>query len=279
LERWQTHFSEKYPNLRTTLRLEAQKNCLSANTHQLQHMLFTLMASIADGLPEGRAIMGLSTRNFEKNGIEILHLEIRDGGGLATFAGLGGESDKQMILEQNEAADEFADWFTLASHMGAELHLRRDEGIVTRAELILPLHGLENDQASDTEIEGHHLWIVEDDDREYESLLHMLGNSNLHCSRFTSAADLRTNFDLAKISPDMVLLKYHLPDQRGAEVRAWLYEQDSNLPVILVSGLQATHPGIATANSLPSTLYLQKPFDSQDLLDMVTMNLNDTLPG
>lgn len=276
LKKWEQHFHQQLPSLRINLRLEATDDAVTANAQQLQHMLFTLMASVADGLPEGRAVMGLSTRNLERNDEPVLHLEIRDGGGLATFAGLGGETDRHLLLEQNEAAGEFADWFTLASHMDAELQLLRDDGIVTRAELFLPLHP--KIESADPQA-SHQIWIVEDDDREYQSLHHMLSTAGLQISRFNSAADLRRNFDLAKASPDMVLLKYYLPDQRGAEVRSWLYEQDSHLPVILISSLQATHPGIATANSLPSTLYLQKPFDSQSLLDMVKMNLDDTLPG
>ncbi len=277
LDKWQKEFGIQHPSLRINLRLDAETDLVTANAHQLQHMLFTLMASIADGLPEGRAIMGVSTRNITKDQSELLHLEIRDGGGLATFAGVGGQTDQKVLLEQNEAAEEFADWFTLASRMDAELHILRDEGVVTRAELLLPLQAEKQTNGSDTP--AHHLWIVEDDDREFESLQHMLNQGDIQCARFTSAEELRKNFSLASQSPDLVLLKYYLPDQRGAEVRAWLYEQDSTLPVILISGLQATHPGIATANSLPSTLYLQKPYDSQTLLDMVKMNLDDTLPG
>lgn len=219
--------------------------------------------------------MGLSTRTVQHHGEPFLHVEIRDGGGLATFAGVGGETDAKLTEEQNQAALEFADWFTLASRMKAELNVLRDEGIVTRAELYLPLHP----QAVEESTDPHHIWIVEDEDREFESLHHMLQTDNLHCTRFVSAADLREKFSLTTNPPDLVLLKYYLPDQRGAEVRSWIYEQDPALPVIMISGLQATHPGIATANSLPSTLYLQKPFDSQDLLDMVHMNLDDTLPG
>lgn len=276
LKKWEQHFQQQLPSLRINLRLDAEKDNVTANPQQLQHMLFTLMASVADGLPEGRAVMGLSTRNQQRNGETVLHLEIRDGGGLATFAGIGGETDRTVLREQNEASGEFADWFTLATHMDAELRLLNDEGVVTRAELFLPL------QAHLTPADAlaqHHIWIVEDDDREYESLMHMLNQAGLHISRFKNAADLRRDFALATVPPDLVLLKYYLPDQRGAEVRSWLYEQDSHLPVILVSSLQATHPGIATANSLPSTLYLQKPFDSQTLLDMVKMNLDDALPG
>ncbi|MDF3127633.1 response regulator [Kiritimatiellaeota bacterium B1221] len=277
LEKWQKEFGLQHPSLRINLRLDAETDQVTANACQLQHMLFTLMASIADGLPEGRAIMGVSTRNLLKDQTDLLHLEIRDGGGLATFAGVGGQTDQNVLLEQNQAAEEFSDWFTLASRMDAELHVLRDEGVVTRAELLLPLKAKKTEH--ENELPTHHLWIVEDDDREFESLQHMLQQGEIHCTRFHSAKELRENFSLARVSPDLVLLKYYLPDQRGAEVRTWLYEQDPALPVILISGLQATHPGIATANSLPSTLYLQKPYDSQTLLDMVKMNLDDTLPG
>ncbi|WFB37669.1 response regulator [Kiritimatiellota bacterium B12222] len=279
LEKWADHFGKQHPSLRLNLRLQASESLIEANPHQLEHMLFTLMASIADGLPEAAAVMGISTRNDLKDGLPVLHLEIRDGGGLATFAGVGGEIDHRVLSEQNEAAAEFSDWFTLASRMDAELKVLKEENIISRAELFLPLNAQTCSPSLDGNPDGFQLWIVEDDDREYESLLHMLSSAGFNCSRFTSASDLRTNFSLANSSPDMVILKYHLPDQRGAEVRSWIYEQDSSLPVILISGLQATHPGIATANSLPSTLYLQKPFDSQSLLDMVRMNLDDTLPG
>lgn len=276
LENWAQYFRQQHPGLHLHLRLEAEADGVTTNPRHLQHMLFTLMASVADGLPEGRAVMGVSTRNEQRQGVPVLHVEIRDGGGLATFAGVGGELDQRLLLEQNEAADEYADWFSLASHMDAELQLLRDEGVVTRAELFLPLQPADSAVAAP---DRHQLWIIEDDDREFESLTHMLKPAGLQISRFRSAADLRTNFALARNSPDLLLLKYHLPDQRGAELRSWLYEQDSRLPVILISSLQATHPGIATANSLPSTLYLQKPFDAKTLLDMVNMNLEDTLPG
>jgi DNA-binding response OmpR family regulator len=107
----------------------------------------------------------------------------------------------------------------------------------------------------------------------------MLQTLPVSCTRFHSAAELKEKFATASTAPDMVLLKYYLPDERGADVRSWIYEQDPSLPVILISSLDATHPGIATVNRLPSTLYLQKPFDASALLDMIHLNLDDTLAG
>ncbi|MGA0368690.1 MAG: hypothetical protein ACO3N7_04490, partial [Kiritimatiellia bacterium] len=139
LEQWTSHFSRHFPSLQIRPGLNAEKDRIHASPSQLQHMLFTLMASVADGLPEAQAGMGLNTRNVMRDGREFLHVEIRDSGGLATFAGVGGEVDRTLAREEQEASLEFADWFTLASHMDAELLLLRDEDVVTRAELFLPL--------------------------------------------------------------------------------------------------------------------------------------------
>lgn len=275
LKRWAEHLGRLEPSLRINLKLEAERDQLYTNPHRLQHLLFTLMASIADGLPEGRAIMGVSTRIDAAGPEERLHIELRDGGGLETFAGVAPEVEQQLVSEHNLAADEFADWISLATQLDAELKIRRDEGVVTRIELFLPLGNTPSGAATDTASGLHQVWIVEDDDREYETLVRMLSTTRLICTRFTSAADIRKQFALSPRPPDLVVLKYHLPDQRGAEVRSWLYEQDTDLPVILISSFHATHPGIATANSLPSTLYLQKPFDSRDLIDMIKMNLDE----
>jgi CheY-like chemotaxis protein len=279
LKRWADHISRLEPTLRINLKLEAEQDQLHTNPQRLQHLLFTLMAGVADGLPEAKAIMGVSTRIEEKGQEKYLHIELRDGGGLATFAGIENTVEQQLLSEHNLAAEEFSDWISLATHLEAELKIRRDEGVVTRIELFLPLDTTPDALDSGTASGIHQIWIVEDDDREFETLVRMLTPTRLVCTRFTSAAEIREKFTLSPRPPDMVLLKYHLPDQRGAEVRSWLYEQDADLPVILISSFQATHPGIATANSLPSTLYLQKPFDSRDLIDMIKMNLDDTLPG
>lgn len=275
LKRWADHLGRLEPALRINLKLEAEQDQLHTNPHRLQHLLFTLMASIADGLPEGRAIMGVSTRIDELGPGKRLHIEIRDGGGLETFAGVTPDVERQLVSEHNLAAEEFADWISLATQLDAELKIRRDEGVVTRIELFLRLGDAPSAAATEPSSGLHQIWIVEDDDQEYETLVRMLSTTRLICTRFTSAADIRGQFALSPRPPDMVLLKYHLPDQRGAEVRSWLYEQDADLPVILISSFHVTHPGIATANSLPSTLYLQKPFDSQDLIDMIKMNLDE----
>lgn len=277
LATWCGKLEQDLPHVRIRTRFEAQHDTLVTRPEKLHHLFYTLLSGIADGLPEGRALLGVSTRNEVVDGKETLHVEIRDGGGLQTFAGVGGEIDSALTTEQHQAEDELSDWTALASTLQATIRILRDADTVTRAEVFLPL-SVDLDQ--DTETEGRHvLWIVEDDDHEVDHLQHMVQSLPLTCVRFNSAAELKQNFSTASTAPDMILLKYYLPDERGAEVRNWLYEQDSNLPVVIVSSLDATHPGIATVQRLPSTLYLQKPFTAQELVNMIHLNLDDTLSG
>lgn len=269
---WCDKLESQQPHLRIRTRLEAKHEQVVADPRQLHHLMYTLLCGITDGLPEGRALIGVSTRNEYREGKELLHVEIRDGGGLETFAGVGGELDRQLVSEQDQVADENAEWTALASRMNAEIRILRDADTVTRAEVFLPLSPEED--LSEHTTNPHVVWIIEDDEREAHHLLRMLKTLSVASVRFTSAAELKENFATASAAPDIVLLKYYLPDERGADVRSWLYEQDPTLPVILISSLDATHPGIATVNRLPSTLYLQKPFDAPDLLNMLHLNLD-----
>jgi len=264
---------ELNPALRFQFKFKAENDRIFAPQWRVQHLLTTLLASVADGLPEGQAVVGVSSRVDIREDRTCFHLEIRDYGGLATFAGLTPADDRALRTEQDQLALEFGDWVSLASHLDASLSIHHDEEVLTRVELFLPYHQPDQDPShSDARI-----WIVEDVDEEYERLEHMLRTDGYSCQRFHTAAEIRKQFSLAAYPPDLVILKYHLPDQRGAELRSWLFEQDPDLPVVLTSSFQATHPGIATANSIPSTLYLQKPYDSRDLLDILRLTLDDTL--
>jgi CheY-like chemotaxis protein len=268
--------STRNPGLRFDLKLNARRSIVHSHPQALQHLLHTLLGGVADGLPPSGAFIGISTRDAEHDGRPCLHLEIRDGGGLATFAGIGGPLDHEILAEQNDDA-EYADWVLLAERIDAHLRILRDDRVVTRVEVFLPLESA----AIADEDQGPRptLWIVEDDDRDFDMLRHMLQDAGVRIVRLRGGSELREQYTLSPAIPDLVLLKFNLPDARGNALRLWLYEQDPALPVILVSGLATTHPGIATAAGLPATLFLQKPFDARTLIDMLRMTLRDTMPG
>ena len=237
-------------------------------------MLYTLLSGVADGLPEATGTLGVSTRSDEHDGRPCIHLEIRDGGGLETFAGVGRPLDREILTEQNEVMDELSNWLSLADEVDADLRVLREDGVVSRVELWAYTDTKIEPETPDPEVPA--IWVVEDDDREYENLLHMLEDADAIPVRLRSASEVRDHYPEADMGPSLVILKYLLPDERGAGLRTWLYEQDPDLPVIIISGFSGTHPGIATVSNLPSTLYLQKPFDRRALLDMLKMTVDDT---
>ncbi len=275
LAQWTEELSSLVDGLRFGLKLQATRDRIHTHPGALRHLLRTLLHAVADGLPEG-AFIGVETRDTQFEGRPALHLNIRDSGGSATFAGIGTPLDLEMLAEQNNDADS-AEWVLLAERIDVHLRILRDDGIITRVEAFLPYEtgalGAESGGPLPT------VWVVEDDDRDYELLLHLLHDAGVRAVRLRTGADLQQEYALSPAIPDLVLLKYNLPDARGNELRLWLYGQDPDLPVILTSGLAATHPGIATAAGLPSTLFLQKPFDAQSLRDMLRMTLCDTLPN
>lgn len=245
---------------------------------KLHHLLYTLLSGIADGLPGAHPLVGISTRNLEEEGEALLHLEIRDSGGLATFADLNPGLEAELIDEQNELADAYADWLGMAEQVEARLRIARNQEVITRVELFLPLQPATAAGSAGTK-PGHRVWLVMEQAEEAKPLRHMLSEKHCHVEWVESGEALQQLYVQAEAPPDLVLVDYLLSDIRGAALRTWLYEQDPDLPVILLSGFAQTHPGLATVCNLPSTLYLQKPFDAQTLYDLLRMTLNETLPG
>ncbi len=273
---WCEEIAARDAHVRFDLKLKAARHKVVANPHALNHLLYTMLAGVADGLAPLESLIAVGSRDAELDGSPCLHLEIRDSGGYATFAGVDASLDRALLEEQNDAAEEFADWVGMAQRMDAQLRIHRDEGIVTRVEIFIPLHS----RADDEDKTGLPMvWLVQENDKEAEQLSRMLDEFGTRVLRLHSGAELRQQYELAPEPPELVILEYLLSDTRGAHLRTWLYEQDPDLPVVLLSGFSITHPGVATASNLPSTLYLQKPFDAQSLFDMLRMTLRDTLPG
>lgn len=272
LQKW-TQYLQKETGARFELKLQAVEDRLIANPHAVNHLLYTLLAGVADGLHAQGGLIGVSTRNDIHDNQTVLHLEIRDSDGLATFAGVSLAWDQEVLSEQNEASEEYADWVTLAERMEARLRILRENDVITRIELLLPLSASTEFFEDMQDSEAPQIWMVLENEPEAKQLQHMFQEYGARVHWLRSGKELRSHYLSASSPPDLVLLEYLLSDSRGNILRSWLYEQDTDLPVILMSGFSATHPGIATASNLPSTLYLQKPFDTQSLFDMLNMTL------
>jgi len=273
LRKWTAHLHQE-TGARFELKLQAFQDRLITNPHGVNHLLYTLLAGIADGPHTRGGLIGVSTRNDTFDNQTFLHLEIRDSHGLATFAGVSLAWDEDIITEQNEASEEYADWVSLAQRMDARLRILRENDVITRIELLLPLNATADFDTTEISPDAPQIWMVLENEPEARQLQHMFKDYGARVQWLHSGKELRDHYLNASAPPDLILLEYLLSDTRGVALRSWLYEQDTDLPVILMSGFSATHPGIATASSLPSTLYLQKPFDTQTLFDMLHMTLD-----
>lgn len=272
LRKW-THHLQKETGCRFDLKLGATNDRLTANPHTVNHLLYTLLAGISDGPQAPGGLIGVSTRNQTHAGHPVLHLEIRDRHGLATFAGVSLAWDEEILDEQNEANEEYADWVALARSMEARLRILRENDLITRIELLLPLTPADRTEPAEPPPGAARIWMVLENETEAGQLRHMINEYGAHTHWLRSGKALREHYLSAGEPPDLILLEYLLSDIRGLALRSWLYEQDPDLPVILMSAFSASHPGIATASNLPATLYLQKPFDTQTLFDMLHMTL------
>ncbi|MCC5843031.1 MAG: response regulator [Verrucomicrobia bacterium] len=273
LQKWTAHLQQE-TGARFELKLQAVQDRLIANPHAVNHLLYTLLAGVADGLRAQGGLIGVGTRNDTLDNQTVLHLEIRDSDGLATFAGVSLAWDEDVISEQNEASREYADWVGLAQRMDARLRILRENDVITRIELLLPLNATAAFEETGADPDAAQIWMVLENEPEAKQLQHMFKEYGARVHWLRSGKELREHYLTASAPPDLILLEYLLSDTRGIALRSWLYEQDTDLPVILMSGFSATHPGIATASNLPSTLYLQKPFDTQTLFDMLHMTLD-----
>jgi CheY-like chemotaxis protein len=273
LRKWTDHLHRE-TGARFDLKPTAVEDRLIANPHAVNHLLYTLLAGVTDGLHAQGSRIGVSTRNDTLDNKNAIHIEIRDSEGLATFAGVSLAWDEEVLSEQNEASEEYADWVSLAERMDARLRILRENDIITRIELLLPLGTEAGFEDLEPDPQAHQIWMVLENETEAKQLRHMFTEYGAHVHWLRSGKELREHYMAASAPPDLVLLEYLLSDTRGVALRSWVYEQDPDLPVILMSGFSVTHPGIATASNLPSTLYLQKPFDTQTLFDMLHMTLN-----
>jgi CheY-like chemotaxis protein len=272
LQKW-TAYLQRETGTRFELKLQAVQDRLTANPHAVNHLLYTLLAGISDGPRAQGGLISVSTRNDTLDNRAVLHLELRDSDGLATFAGVSLAWDEDVLSEQNEAGEEYTDWISLARRMDARLRILRENDAITRIELLIPLDTSAESEETGADQDAPQIWMVLENEPEARQLQHMFKDYGARVQWLHSGKELREHYLNASAPPDLVLLEYLLSDTRGVALRSWLYEQDTDLPVILMSGFSATHPGIATASNLPSTLYLQKPFDTQTLFDMLHMTL------
>lgn len=277
LDSWLAEIERRVSHVRITRKYVATEDTIHAVPHQIEHLLYTTLMGVVDGLGTTGGYVGISTRNVDHKGIPCVHIEIRDSGGQATFAGDEPALMEQLHLEQNELSQDYADWIALAEQSNASLHISQDDQIVTRVDLYVSklAPAREVDLASGP---NRHVWVVDEDPNTSVWLTEVLGQSYAFHA-YSSGKQLQDEFASAPVPPDLIILDAHLNDVRSMELRRWIYSMDAELPVVVTSSLANTHPGIARATALRRTMYLQKPYDARELQDHLEMALGETLLG
>ena len=116
------------------------------------------------------------------------------------------------------------------------------------------------------------VYLIDDDTGMLESTAWLLESMDIPCRTFPDGAQF-----LEAVHPDMtgcILLDVRMPGMGGLNVQQALKEQRCELPVILISG-HADVPMVKRAFRGGATDFIEKPFNEQELLDVVQQALEE----
>ncbi|WP_316757548.1 PleD family two-component system response regulator [Pedobacter aquatilis] len=118
------------------------------------------------------------------------------------------------------------------------------------------------------------IFIVDDDYDLLISLTALFESENFHVE---STKDSRTLYKcMRQTKPDLLLIDVILKGENGMEICRNLKADDNfkNIPVILMSGMFDFHHQ-TSSNPLFADDYISKPFSNREILEKVTLLLND----
>ena len=110
------------------------------------------------------------------------------------------------------------------------------------------------------------VYIVEDNASFRKSVVRLINASGFDTESFESASSFLTNAVIQ--SPGCLLLDVRLPDIDGLSLQEALAENDTNLPIIFMSG-HGNIPMSVQAMKKGAVDFLPKPFKAEDLLTAV----------
>ena len=116
------------------------------------------------------------------------------------------------------------------------------------------------------------VYIVDDEEPVRDALRFLAKSDGLESESFATAQAFLDS--LERIGPGCLLLDVCMPDMTGLELQDALHERKADIPVIILTG----HADVATAVRAMkggATDFIEKPFDSEDLLTRI----HDCLSG
>jgi len=110
------------------------------------------------------------------------------------------------------------------------------------------------------------VYIVDDEEPIRNALSFLTKSDGLKSESFATAQAFLDALD--RIEHGCLLLDVCMPDMTGLELQAALHERNANIPVIIITG----HADVATAVQAMkggASDFIEKPFDSEDLLERI----------
>lgn len=111
------------------------------------------------------------------------------------------------------------------------------------------------------------VFVIEDDQDILEAIRTILNNKGFTVETSDNLVDIK---DIAGFKPDLILSDLSLKNKKGDSVVSEIKadEKIGNIPLIIVSG-QSLETITRIAKELKISGYLQKPFNMEDLLNIV----------
>ncbi|WP_295674024.1 response regulator [uncultured Mucilaginibacter sp.] len=108
--------------------------------------------------------------------------------------------------------------------------------------------------------------IIEDDADTAQCINYLINDLGF---KYEQSDSILSTIDIIKSNPDIIILDYYLPNGHGSQLCSELKSNllTKEIPVILMS----THPNLGNiSKECGADAYLEKPFDLNTLIKMVT---------
>jgi CheY-like chemotaxis protein/signal transduction histidine kinase len=281
------------PNLRRGVRVvrqyKAAKDRVLAPAPALHQMIFDMLTMAADSLPPHGGEIGIKTKatniEFEDGGKstqEFLRIEVADSAGLRTLAGVDPLALEMLNLDQRVEEENASLLYNLVRRLDGTVMVSTDPAGVTKVEILIPLAAA-GDATPGKKVKPRQtasvIWLIDDDAMFREMCANILRKDGHTVETYAEGAELQSAWKAATRQPDLLVVDYNMPDLGGMELKEWLDQEGSRVPVILVSGLDLNTLEAGRLAKMRKTHFLQKPFSQRELSDLASVAMGETLVG
>lgn len=260
--------------------LEAENDRITAPQSSLHQIIFNLITNAIDSMPAGGSLI-VKTSNMimpdEDGSQHFLRIEVEDTSGIVPEQPVTDE-DFQI---KDRVGMKLSSVYGMVGQMDGTILMSSQPGDSTRVEVLLPV--TEADQQAEEKrtavdkLEPATIWVVDDNVTFREMCDVVLGEDNHTITKLSCGEEMINAWNDATAKPDLLVIDFSMPDYNGLELREWLDEHEADVPIVLVSGLSIDQPDIKEALEFRRTFFLQKPFASSELLDIVNVALGEHL--